>query len=224
MRRLSLLVSAFVAAAASSSSVGCAFTNVDVHPPHLAPSRAAAPLASGPGRGREVVVVAPFEDARADRSRCGMQMNGFRADTADVVCTPAPGRWLADAFAATLERDGYRVLAAGGEPGPSTVVVHGSVKKLFLEPHDGVFTRTVEGDFSVHLVVTSASGLRAERTFFVKGTEEHIGSFESVFQSAADDATGKLATAMVSALGDLLGRYPDLGMPQATAMSTGSSR
>jgi hypothetical protein len=198
--------------AAACLSVGCAFTNVDVHPPESMGPRAAP----GPGRAREVILVAPFEDAREERDRCGMQMNGWRMDTADVVCNETPGRWLADALAVTLTHDGYRVLSSTAVAGPSTIVVHGSVRKLFLEPHDGVFTRTVEGDFSVHLVVTTGSGLRAERTFFVKGTEEHIGSFESVFQAAADDATRRIANAMSGALSDLLTRYPELGAPEAT--------
>jgi hypothetical protein len=203
-----------VTAAAAWLSSGCAFKNVEVYPPQHEASR----TPNGRGRGREVIVVALFDDRRSGKEagRCGMQMNGYRMDTADVVCQEPPGRWLADALAMKLTADGYRVLDGDAQPGPSTIVVHGTVRRLFLEPHDGFFTRTVEGDFSVRLVVTSASGLRAERTFYVKGTDEHIGSFQSVFQAAANEATERIASAMTSALGELLERYPELGAPEAT--------
>jgi hypothetical protein len=216
-----------VVIATACFSVGCAFSSVDVHPPAALTADAAPRSIPSNARGREVIVVAPFADARPDPRRCGMQMNGWRMDTADVRCDPEPGRWLADAFARRLEGDGYRVLSSEAVPGPSTILVRGSVKQLFLEPYDRFFTRTVEGDFSVHLVVTTGSGLHAERTFYVKGTQTHIGSFESVFQSAADDATYRIARAMVDALGDLLQPYPELGAPEATkavARTAGGAR
>jgi len=168
-----------------------------------------------PGRGREVIVMAPFRDART-LGRCGMQMNGYRMDTADVVCTETPGRWFADALASALERDGFRVLRADAVPGPSTIIVSGVVQQLFLEPHDG-WLRTVEGDFGARLVVTTVSGLHAERSFYVKGTQASLASTEGVFQSAADDATEQLAVSMSRAVVELADLYPFLGAPQATA-------
>jgi hypothetical protein len=202
----------FLAFGAACLTGGCAFSTVHVQPP----AENTGAKADARGRGREVIVVAPFEDAREVKERCGMQMNGYRMDTADVVCDVAPGRWLSDALAAALSREGYRVLAADAVPGPSTIVVHGSVKKLFLEPHDS-FARTVEADFSVHLVVTTGSGLHAERTFFVKGTQTDLASTEAVFQGAADHATRHVAFEMSTKLGELLDRYPDLGAPEATS-------
>jgi hypothetical protein len=205
-------LTALLAFGAACLSTGCAFSNVHVQPP--APSTEAK--LDGRGRGREIIVVAPFDDMREQKERCGMQMNGYRMDTADVVCDVPPGRWASDALAAALSREGYRVLAADAVPGPSTIVVHGSVKKLFLEPHD-TLARTVEADFSVRLVVTTASGLHAERTFFVKGTQTDLASTEAVFQGAANDATSHVAFEMATKLGELLDRYPNLGAPQATS-------
>ena len=190
-------------------SGGCALSSIHVQPP--AAVTEAKP--DGRGRGREVIVMAPFDDARPE-DRCGMQMNGYRMDTADVVCDVPPGRWLADAFAAALSREGYRVLAANAAAGPSTLIVRGRVNKLFLEPHD-TLTRTVEGDFSITLVLKTASGLHAERTFFVKGKKSDLASTEAVFQAAADDATRNVAFDMVTAFGELLNRYPELGAPEA---------
>jgi hypothetical protein len=199
-------------------STGCAFANVDVHPPETpAASPATAERTGGRGRNREVIVMAPFGDDRADRTRCGMQKNGYDMDTANVNCTEVPGRWLADELALELTRAGYRPLRSDAVPGPNSVVIHGSVRQLFLEPVHHFWTLTVEGDFSASLAVTSPNGLRAERSFFVKGTQEGLASTEGTFQSAADRASHRLARQMVESLTELLDRYPDLGGPTATA-------
>lgn len=205
-------------AAAMALSTGCAFTNVDIHPPDGASaSKLAAQGRNGPGRGREVIVHAPFGDLRHDRKRCGMQKNGYNMDTADVKCSEPPGQWLADALAIELTRAGYKPLRSDAVPGPTTVIVRGAVHQLFLEPKHDFWTLTVEGDVSARLVVTSASGLHAERSFYVKGTDTGLASTEATFQASADDATHEIARSMVASLTELLERYPDLGAPTATA-------
>lgn len=202
---------------AALGSTGCALMNVEVHPPDAPPpAKLAAEARIGPGRGREVIVHAPFTDARRELTRCGMQKNGYDMDTADVSCTEPPGLWVADAFAIELMRAGYKVLRSDAVPGPSTVIVHGTVRQLFLEPKNNFFSMTVEGDMSALLVVSSANGLLAERAFYVKGTETGIASSEAAFQASADDATHQIARAMVRALSQLLDRYPDLGVPSAS--------
>lgn len=195
------------------AGTGCAFVPVDVHPPDR-PN--ASEKAFSRGRGRDVIVVGPFADGRSD-DRCGTQKNGYGHETANVNCEVVPGRWLADALAMELERNGFRVLRGDAAKGPSSVVVQGTVTKMFLEPVDAVFTRTVEGDFAAKLVVTSPSGLHAERAFYVKGTDESIASTEGVFQTAAEDATRQIARRMALALVELLDRYPALGQPETTA-------
>ncbi len=202
------------------ASTGCAFANVDVHPPEMAtPPKLPQPgdAAAGPGRGREIIVLSPFADDRYEVARCGMQKNGYDADTADVKCTEPPGRWFADELAVALTRAGFRPLRADAVPGPTTIVVRGSVRQLFLEPVGHFWTLTVEGDFAANLVVTSPSGLRAERTFYVKGEKESMASTQGTFQAAADTASYRLAREMVVSLTELLDRYPDLGTPTATA-------
>ena len=212
--------------AALAASTGCAFANVDVRPPDSV--AATTPTASGPGRGREIILASPFADARPDPSRCGMQKNGYNADTADVHCTEVPGTWLADALAAELARNGYKPLRGDAVPGPSSVVVRGTVLEMFFEPVDHFWTRSVEGDTSVKLVVTSPNGLSAERTFYVKGHARGIASTEGKFQESADDATQQIARGMVQALTELLDRYPELAKPQAhgaqVAMLVGGAR
>lgn len=86
VRKLALL------AATALLSTGCAFANVDIHPPDTPPAAVlTAEARGGPGRGREVIVYAPFADARYEITRCGMQKNGYNMDTADVKCTEPPG-------------------------------------------------------------------------------------------------------------------------------------
>ena len=209
-------------AATTLLSTGCAFANVDVHPPDTPPALAAE-ARGGPGRGREIIVYAPFADARYEITRCGMQKNGYNMDTADVKCTEPPGRWVADALAIELHRAGYKPLRADAVPGPTTIVVRGTVYQLFLEPKHDFFTLTVEGDVSARLVVSTASGLLAERAFYVKGMETGLASTEATFQASADKATRHIARAMVVALTQLLERYPDLGAPSASAPVAGAA-
>jgi hypothetical protein len=215
-------------AATTLVSTGCAFTNVDVHPPDAPPAaQLEAQGRGGPGRGREVIVHAPFADARYELTRCGMQKNGYNMDTADVKCTEPPGRWVADALAVELLRAGYKPLRADAVPGPTTIVVSGTVHQLFLEPKHNFWTLTVEGDVSARLVVSTANGLLAERGFYVKGEDTGLASTEATFQASADHATRQIARSMVVALTQLLERYPDLGTPSASAplaVSTGSTR
>jgi hypothetical protein len=212
-------------AVATLASTGCAFTNVDVHPPDAPPAaQLAAQARGGPGRGREVIVMAPFADARYELTRCGMQKNGYNMDTADVKCTEAPGRWVADALAVELLRAGYKPLRSDAVPGPTTVVVSGTVHQLFLEPKHHFWTLTVEGDVSARLVVSTANGLLAERGFYVKGEETGLASTEATFQASADHATRQIARAMVTSLTQLLDRYPDLGTASASAPSAANAR
>ncbi len=212
MRLGSLGILVFASAFAAFAT-GCALTNVDVHPPDKDGWGRA--FSTNAGRGREVILVAPFGDTRV-HDRCGMQKNGWNMDTADVECKVSPRKWFPDALAYELGRSGYKVLRADAVPGPSTIVIRGVVEQAFFEPVDHFFSRSVEGDFAATLTVTTGSGLNAQRRFYVKGTEESIASTEGVFQTAADDATRRLAKVMVIALTELLDRYPQLGAPEAS--------
>ncbi|MBC7052059.1 hypothetical protein G6O46_23925, partial [Salmonella enterica subsp. enterica serovar Enteritidis] len=115
---------------ASVLSTGCAFANVDVHPPESSGAvRPASQAAKSPGRKREVIVFSPFVDERPERRRCGMQKNGYNMDTANVECTEPPGTWFADELALELTRAGYQPLRSDAVPGPTTIVLHGSVRQ-----------------------------------------------------------------------------------------------
>ncbi len=160
----------------------------------------------------------PFSDARPDRSRCGTQKNGYNVETANVECSVPPAQWVADTLAQGLRSAGYHVVVTdypGAPAASSSVVVRGEVLQFFIEPKVGFFTFTPEADISVRLVVTSPSGLRAERRFYFKSEEVSIIGTEDNFQAAANTATQQAVRDMAAAIVELLGRYPDLGAPAA---------
>jgi hypothetical protein len=211
---------AALAAVALASLAGCAFSNVEIHPteqPDL-------PFAPNAGRGREVVVVVPFEEKRYSLERCGMQKNGYNADTADAVCTVSPSRWLADALREALIKSGYRVLAPDVVPGPTTVILRGELRQYFVEPKLNFWTATIEADVGVTLEASSPSGLLAKRHFYVKGKDTTMASTEVHFQAAADAAAGEIVGKMVVSVTELLNRYPGLGAPSATVRVAGAAR
>lgn len=192
-------------------SVGCVFIDAEVHP--VDPGDIGVP--SGVGHGREVIVDLPFYDRRYEPGRCGMQKNGYNTETADVKCTAPPNLFLAVLLHDALVQAGYRVLGPEAEPGPTTAVVRGVLGQYFVEPKIN-FTINHEADVSVRLFVTSPSGLRAERTFYVKGEADAMMVAETHFQAASDEATQRIVRAMVVAITELLDHYPSLGAPSAT--------
>jgi hypothetical protein len=204
MTRASLFVLAVLSLPFAS---GCAFIPVDVAPP--APDELNAQSAAG--RRRSVIVEIPFDDRRDDPHRCGTQKNGYDMETADVRCSVPPGSWVADALATGLQRAGFHVLTTHAPSGMRTVRVHGEVTQFFVEPKLGFFTFTPEADIGVRLVVSTPSGLLAERRFYFKGIEESLIGTESNFQAASRTATREATENMVRAVVTLLDRYPDLG-------------
>ena len=86
----------------------CAFNDV----PLTLPTKGLEQTLTG-GRGREVVVVVPFADAREGDKRCGMQKNGYNMDTADAVCQSDPTVWIAQLLERNVSVEASRV---GPEP------------------------------------------------------------------------------------------------------------
>jgi len=187
-------------------ATGCAFVNVPVELP-------TAPLGLGleGGHGREVTVVAPFQDERTIRDRCGMQKNGYNMDTADAVCQSDPAEWIAILLTAELRSAGFRVVEGSSEA--AAVRIEGALLKLFVEPVIGAWTGSLEADLSARLTVTSGSGLEAERLFFEKTWRggqvlSHSGAYQIALERAARGIVGD----MVAAIAELLDRYPQLGI------------
>lgn len=186
---------------------GCAFINLDVTPPGPNVFSDAPNL----GRGREVLIDMPFADRRGFPARCGMQKNSYNMDTADVNCLVSPPQWVAQALEQGLTTAKFRVLHPGDPIGPNVVRIQGAVTQFFVEPDIGAFTVSPEADVGVKLIVTSGSGLRAERVFYVKGTDTSLMATESNFQHASDDATVQIVRLMVESLSKLMNQYPQLG-------------
>ena len=192
---------------AGSLASGCAFTPI----PLTLPEHGLDATIPG-GNGRSVAVVVPFADERKTRERCGMQKNGYGMDTAPALCQSDPAQWIASLLAAELRASSFTVLDASAPHEPGTVVIEGALEKLFVEPVIGWWSGSLETDLEVKLVATSASGLRAERTFFVKGIKSGVlASTMQPFHTSLDRATQEMVSEMVTAILALLDRYPQLG-------------
>jgi hypothetical protein len=197
-------VASLAAVLASLLGVGCAFSDVPLTLPHPTDYELAG------GRQREIVVASPFRDGRTIQDRCGMQKNGYNMDTADAVCETDPTLWIAKVLADGLSRAGFRVVEESSRP--SALRTEGELLMLFVEPVIGFWSGSLEADLEVHLRLTSATGLVAERTFYAKGWKGgQMFSTRTPFQTALSRATEKLVKDMVSAIVELLDRYPSLG-------------
>jgi hypothetical protein len=190
-----------------SLTTGCAFTEM----PLELPSRGLDPSLSG-GKGRQVIVLAPFRDEREIRDRCGMKKNGYNMDTADAVCQSDPNLWIAQMFSDELRAAGFQVLEDEQAHRPGALRIHGSLLKLFVEPVIGFWSGSVEADLFVSLRATTETGLVAERRFMVKGWKGGvlIGT-DQPFHTATHRATQQILQEMVRAILDLMNRYPQLG-------------
>jgi hypothetical protein len=76
---------------------GCALDDVRLKPPS---SGLKTPIPGG--NQRQVIVTAPFADARKITNRCGMQKGGYGNETANAFCKGEPGRWIAELLASEL--------------------------------------------------------------------------------------------------------------------------
>jgi len=140
-----------------------------------------------------------------------MQRNGYGDETASAYCEGDPARWIAAMLAAELEASGFTVLSTEENARDSALKIEGVLLKLFAEPVIGPWLTAIETDLSVKLVATSRTGLRAERTFFVKGDRESIVWTEGTFNDSLKRGTGELLGKMVEEILELMKRYPQLG-------------
>jgi hypothetical protein len=140
-----------------------------------------------------------------------MQKNGYNQDTADAVCRIAPEEWVAGLLADELRATGFTVLPSADGAAGDVVTIEGTLLQLFVEPIPGAFSVGCEADFQVRLLVTSKSGLRATRTFFTKGVWKGFSGVTGPFQISLKRATDAMLEEMVTAVVELLDRYPRLG-------------
>ena len=200
MRYLVALAVAVVGAA------GCAFTNVPLDMPITG-----LPSPRKAGNGRQVIVTSPFADQRQDPRRCGMQKNGYNVDTANAVCRVEPTSWIAQLLADELRASGFTVVAADAAHRPGALRIDGTLLQLFVEPIAGAFSVSCEADLQVRLVVTSETGLRAERTFFAKGEWHGFAGITGPFQTSLKRGTEDILGQMIDAIIEIMDKYPQLG-------------
>ena len=185
---------------------GCATTDVKLKLPSTG-----LPTPIPGGNQRQIVLTKPFADGRQVPTLCGVQKSGYGDETATVYCEDDPARWIADALAAELRASGFTVLSAREGARDTAVTIEGALLKLFAEPVLGPWLTTIETDLSVRLVATSWSGLRTERTFFVKGGRESIVWTDKCFNESLARGTQDLLAKMVEAVLELMKQYPELG-------------
>lgn len=185
---------------------GCALTDVRLKPPT---SGLKTPIPGG--NQRQVIVTVPFSDARAIKARCGMQKGGYGNETANAVCQGDPAEWIAGLLASELTASGFTVLPTEDGARDTALKVEGVLLKIFAEPVVGFWTTTVETDLNVRLVATSRTGLRAERTFFVKGELQSVIWPQGIFNDSLENGTRELLGKMVEAILEIMKQYPELG-------------
>lgn len=190
-------------AGASWALGGCAFTDVPIYPALPTAARAKVP---GPQRS---VYVAEFVDQRHDPRICGIQKNGFGMRTANAFCIERPAHLVTELLAAGLRSAGFAVNRT--DPARADVRIDGRLFQYFVEPVVTPFTFTPEADMHVRLLVSSRSGLLADRDFYVKADETSMVGTQSNFQKAHDAASSQLVLVMTHAVATLFNRYPELG-------------
>ena len=133
-------------------------------------------------------------------------------DTADAVCQSDPLQWIAKLLADELRASGFEVIGSDASHDAGAVIIHGALKKLFVEPVIGMWSGSLETDLETTLTVSSDNGLRAERTFFVKGVQKGV-MFSTLgpYHSSLTQASQASLREMVSAIIELMDRYPQLG-------------
>ena len=185
---------------------GCALVDVKIKAPE---SGLEAPIPGG--KQRQIVVVIPLKDDRANKTRCGVQKGGYGNETASAICEGNPAEWIASFLARELTASGFTVLRSADGARDSALRVEGILLQIFAEPVVGFWSTTVESDFHVKLVATSKTGLHAERTFFSKGERTSIIWPQGIFDDSVRRGTRDLLSKMVRAILELMKRYPELG-------------
>jgi hypothetical protein len=164
------------------------------------------------GANRRVRVVIPFDDAREISDRCGMVKSVFGGESGPVRCGSDPTVWIGELLAQELRSAGFEVLGDDDALSKDAVRIDGAMVKLFVEPVIGGDFNWIETDIHVHLVVTSKSGLRAERDLFSKETIKPADPRRAAFyQESFEKTASRLARDMVKAIRELMDQYPQLG-------------
>ena len=174
------------------------------------------------GQGRRIVVVIPFADQRSIQNRCGMKKNGYNMDTANLLCSEAPARWLAELLTQELRKSGFDATLEPPSPDPGDGLrIEGTLLRLFVEPLIGFITVSGDAEMHVELHASSKSGLVATRSFFARTSRSSVVGTLDIYQEALDSATQQMIREMVSAILALINRYPEISLELLVAEHLG---
>jgi hypothetical protein len=152
-----------------------------------------------------------------------MKKNGYNSDTANVLCSRPPETALTQMITRELSASGFQVLGNPSQAGPSAIVLTGRLEKFFVEPKSDFFFATWETDIGLHLWANTASGLAAEREFYVKGEEATVLS-ELDAKRSLDSAVRQLVASVVGAVANLADSLPSAPRPVATTIGRKGTR
>ncbi len=194
---------------AGAAASGCVFSNMTLRPPaHAKVTSATTPVA----QGREILLVVPFTDQRPIKDQCGMKKNGFNMVTSRIDCSAPPDQFLSQLLGQELTAAGFKVVTDPAQATSAAIRIEGVLLQFFAEPH-AAYTTTPEADIELRLLASSASGLQAQRRFYVKARELSLSGADLNFQLAANDAIKQVLNRSVAAILELLQQFPQLGLP-----------
>jgi len=118
---------------------GCAFGTREAtlrYPPVAEPTSGTAQAATTqlPSANRGEIALAPFADARSDKSRVGSVRNGFGMQTASVVTKDDIAAWVTTALRTELTNAGYRVVD-GASGTASGLLLTGDLTHLWCDSY-----------------------------------------------------------------------------------------
>jgi hypothetical protein len=150
------------------------------------------------GSGRDIVIVAPFVDRREDK--CGIVTNGFRWNVHRSRCSDPPGELYAALIGEALSAAGYHVTNDLAAAAPSTLIVSGAVERTLVEPTFRFFSSAAEADIWIRIGLSTVSGLRATRSFYIKGTKFFFADANSAAGRAFDTAVRETVVDIAGAI------------------------
>lgn len=117
---------------------GCAFSTRNatlIYPPTTDPSLVAQAHATEPPAPKDItIVLAPFEDKRADTTNVGTVRNTFGMKTAPVKAANSVTTWVNHALKVELSNAGYAVIPES-EATDSSVLLKGSVDTVYADAY-----------------------------------------------------------------------------------------
>jgi hypothetical protein len=168
------------------------------------------------GEGRHVSLNRPFHDERPQYDYCEKEIR--KKTRPRLECSPEAPVWIADAFANALEAAGLQIDTEPDAAPADAVHIEGTLAHFAIEDRPGFSEVTSESDAHVRLVLSTDSGLRAERSFFAKSARaSSMATNKTMGRTAMREVSERIIHEMVAAVLSLLNRYPELGRPQPVA-------